>query len=389
MHRINSIWHKIPAGAPGLAALILLVYSSSMFSIAVALILIIMEFSLGRVRNRILKQIEHENTVIKDQLVESESVIQEGQHAIQSLKKIGNSNLPIWAHQIDDCIDISTTEIDQLTQRFSNIVDNLNTIVKSKTSQNNDSGNELSISEIKHRLEKISATLARLVGMGKESQKEITELATFTGQLETMAKDVSSIAEQTNLLALNAAIEAARAGESGRGFAVVADEVRNLANRSGDIASSILSNVTKVNDQFSRMSDKFEIDRKLEDHLINSADKDTHDVIQQYEETRKERDEGAAHLDTLSSEIAEGVEGAIVSMQFQDRVSQILGHVKNNLSELSELVEDPECLDVDNFLEKMAGEYTTTSERKRHSSLTGEDVSDSPQASEDSEVVFF
>ncbi|MBN4079276.1 hypothetical protein JYT26_01410 [Beggiatoa alba] len=297
---------------------------------------------------------------------------------------IGNHNMPIWAHQINDCINISTTAINDLTQRFSGIVNDLHSIVSGKIGND-----ELSIAEIKERLDNISSTLVKLVKMRKESQQEITELASFTEKLDAMARDVGSIAEQTNLLALNAAIEAARAGESGRGFAVVADEVRSLANRSGGIAADIIASVTKVNEQFSHMSDKFSVNSEIEKNLITVAGEHIQAVISQHEETRKERDEGAEHLVQFSSNITLEIENALVSMQFQDRVSQILGHVERNMSDLSEQIEDHQNLDIEVFLEKMAGEYTTTSEREVHKKLTGNKSTENNQESNEGDVVFF
>ncbi|NOX09668.1 MAG: hypothetical protein GXP22_09330 [Gammaproteobacteria bacterium] len=353
-------------------------------AIVVAFVLIVAEVALGYAKNRAYTDLNQENIQIKNQLSELDLERQGHQCSIHSLKTIGDSNMPIWAHQIDDCIQISTSEINELAQRFSGIVGDLQSIVGGGAGHD-----ELSLAEIKNKLDSVSTTLIKLVDMRKASQQEITELTTFTDKLETMARDVGSIAEQTNLLALNAAIEAARAGESGRGFAVVADEVRNLANRSGDIASNIITSVTEVNNQFNRMSHKFTADSELEGGLIRAADESIQTVISQHEDTRKERDEGAEHLAQFSSNITLEIENALVSMQFQDRVSQILGHVQNNMTELSGLIEDHENLDIDVFLSKIAGEYTTTSEREAHRKLTGTDVGMDSQASDEGDVVFF
>ncbi len=384
MESKNKIWHKIPAGLAGLTALILVLAVDSLFALVAAFSLIAAEFALGYAKSSTHAQLRQKHTQTEDHVSELETQVLGYQHPIHSLQMIGNHNMPIWAHQINDCINISTTAINDLTQRFSGIVNDLHSIVSGKIGND-----ELSIAEIKERLDNISSTLVKLVKMRKESQQEITELASFTEKLDAMARDVGSIAEQTNLLALNAAIEAARAGESGRGFAVVADEVRSLANRSGGIAADIIASVTKVNEQFSHMSDKFSVNSEIEKNLITVAGEHIQAVISQHEETRKERDEGAEHLVQFSSNITLEIENALVSMQFQDRVSQILGHVERNMSDLSEQIEDHQNLDIEVFLEKMAGEYTTTSEREVHKKLTGNKSTENNQESNEGDVVFF
>jgi len=384
MNQDNEVWHKIPTGFAGAMALLLVLVVDSPFSMVFAFVLIAIDVGLGFAKYKANDMLRSELTQEQTRSVELEDQLQNSQKLALSLQHIGSTNMPIWAHQLADCISISTEEMDQLSKRFTVIVSDLRSIMVEK-----DEHNELSTLEIKDRLEGVTSSLVKLVKMRKASQDEIEELSSFTGTLEVMARNVGTIADQTNLLALNAAIEAARAGESGRGFSVVADEVRNLAHSSGEISSEIISNVLKVNEKFTDMATKSSSDAKVEGDIIDDAGQHIQVVLSQHEETTRQRDVSTDNLTHLSSNVTAEIEKAMVSLQFQDRVSQILDHVRSNLSALSEKIEDHQNLNIEDFLEKMAREYTTTSEREAHRKVTGIDVGEGQDESDDGEVVFF
>ena len=80
----------------------------------------------------------------------------------------------------------------------------------------------------------------------KEISVAMEETNGAVNKVNEKVDGISGIASQTNLLALNASIEAARAGEQGRGFAVVAEEIGKLAAQSGQTASEIKDEMTKL-----------------------------------------------------------------------------------------------------------------------------------------------
>jgi len=386
MEQQDSFSQKIPSGIASVLALCLVAFSESTLLLILAAVLVTGELALGYIKSAAHQALRSANSDLQEQQLQLNTDLEHRQQEAQSFRQLGTNTMPIWAHQIDDCITTSTGEIDQLVQLFSNIVGDLQTIVNERSSS---SADELSLTQINDKLETVSATLTKLVEMRTTLQQEIHDLSSFTGKLELMARDVGSIAEQTNLLALNAAIEAARAGEMGRGFAVVADEVRNLASRSGEISTNIIANVVSVNQQFQLMEQNADKSTDVERDLIEQASQQITDVAAQHEQTQSERDSGIERLSNLSASITGDIESALVSMQFQDKVSQILDHIRSNLHELSSQIENNQDLDIASLLEKMASEYTTTSEREAHRKLTGTDVSSNTATVDESEVTFF
>jgi len=183
--------------------------------------------------------------------------------------------------------------------------------------------------------------LHRLDGMGEQVNAVV-------GLLE----DVKAIANQTNLLALNAAIEAARAGEAGRGFAVVADEVRKLSGQSnrlsGEIARVVqgsLSTIEGVRTVIHKMASK---DMNMMLTSKQHVDDMTAEIGRLNEFTAVKLEQVGA----LSKQIDEDVNLAVMSLQFEDLVVQLLAHIDKRIDVLevkSRVVDVVPC-------KKMSGE---------------------------------
>lgn len=135
--------------------------------------------------------------------------------------------------------EISAT-IDELNRNSGDIL----TMAK-EMSQESEDGNHLVV-EIKDRASgirsKTEVSKENIMSIMTEKQAQLEAAINESKQVEEITKltgDILEISSQTNLLALNASIEAARAGEAGKGFAVVADEIRVLADNSRETANDI------------------------------------------------------------------------------------------------------------------------------------------------------
>jgi methyl-accepting chemotaxis protein len=89
-----------------------------------------------------------------------------------------------------------------------------------------------SITAIRTQVDQI---VQHMLALGEKSQ-----------QIGGVVDLVSELAEQTNILAINATIEASGAGEWGRRFAVVAEEIRKLADRTAGSAKEIRALIDDV-----------------------------------------------------------------------------------------------------------------------------------------------
>ncbi len=190
--------------------------------------------------------------------------------------------------------------------------------------------------------------------------------------LEGTLKEIDSVASNARLLALNGQIEAARAGKHGAAFAIVATETAKMAVHAVGASKTVRTMINALAKEIGMAS------QELRERALADA-----------EEAAQSRTEVTHALDCMatlhegmqqtilvargnSERLARDISQAVVAMQFQDAVSQRVGHVINTLEEIHETLQsklDPNrtapCSHVEqDWARRMAQQYTMASEHK-------------------------
>ncbi len=217
----------------------------------------------------------------------------------------------------------------------------------------------------------------------KQAQLEqIQHLDSFIEELNTMAGDVAAVAAQTNLLALNASIEAARAGEHGRGFAVVATEVRELSRRSGETGKSIGTKIAAINEAI-RSTCEAAIAAEAQDQSVQLSESAIGKVLEDFRHMAESLASSGQNLQATNAQIQAGVSQALVALQFQDRTSQILSHVRDNIGSATHALHAqaapdsaPVAVDIEALLAQIESSYAMADEYSAHSGKAAGGASD-------------
>jgi len=311
--------------------------------------------------------------------------------------------LPVWKNQIESAVNQSTTAINDLSSQFMSITDNISVAIDITSSGPSDGERfsatnsvQQSSDKIKDDLENLKDTLISISHIENSSLENIKSLSTFMDQLTKMAGEVEALAEQTNLLALNAAIEAARAGDQGRGFAVVADEVRSLANQSKGTGENIRKKIDTIGETVEHILNRAIKSAESEEAMANQAEEIIHEVIVQHKLTTYTLAESDKLLVNMSQQIQQEVANVIVELQFQDRVSQKLRHIEENIDEAKAVIANSQTLDAKGRIEefsqlptKLQSSYTMEEERDAHKKAAGDNSTATNKSNQASEVDLF
>lgn len=293
--------------------------------------------------------------------------------------------IPVWMAQTETARMQTESAVTELSGQFANIVGGLNEtlgMVSSDTAE--DVEGAVNNSEV--QLGVVLSVLQEAAAAKIEMLEKVESLSGYMEELDKMALEVGSLANQTNLLALNAAIEAARAGESGRGFAVVADEVRNLSIQSGATGKRINDGLEQVRNSITDVVKVASDSVERDEVALENSEEVIGNVMRKLYKTLSGLSEREGLLKDKSTEVRNEIEGVLISLQFQDRVSQILQGVLSNQDELKTEIDtfvnlimagdDPNEVDVDTWVENMKRHYTTEEQHLNHAGKATADVAD-------------
>jgi len=299
---------------------------------------------------------------------------------IDGLDSLCKRVLPIWSSHVEMARVHTEESIADLAQRFDALSKRLDAAVAA--SQNTMEGDHAShggivdlLKDSQMELGTITQALSTSLEDKGKLLSSIEDLSGFTEQLSKMAWEVSSIASQTNLLALNAAIQAARAGEAGHGFSVVADEVRKLSRSSGEVGRKITETIASVNDAIETtlaISRKFS---RQDQQTLDHAEYIIAAVLKHFTQAAAGLSDSAERLRNENNAINHEIADVFVDLQFQDRVSQILSLVCDDLNKLEQhldaLKDEPiggesRSVNAEQWLEELSMTYTMEEQLAAH-----------------------
>lgn len=298
-------------------------------------------------------------------------------HVAGQFEALCGGILPVWSRHLKTVRVQTEDAINALAARFAGISEKLGTAVRASReaagdSANGDEGGSIvtMLAASRTELDAILVTLrGALAGKG-HMLDEVARLASFANELRGMAEDVGKIAGQTNLLALNAAIEAARAGEAGRGFAVVADAVRELSTQSGATGKRIGATITAVTAAIDTTLLAARQTARVDEQSMHDADAAVATILERFRMATAGLGASAEILQHESTGIRNEVTDVLVSLQFQDRVSQMLGHIEQDMQKLeAQTATGAGLLDANAWLDELARSYTTEEQRVVHGGM--------------------
>lgn len=310
------------------------------------------------------------------------------------LDRIHRQAISILSGQIESARVQTEDAIVALATRFSGIANKLESAVEASQNAAGEltggtQGSVLTmLDQSRIELTVVTDTLKSVQQSRDVMLTDILGLMKYTGEMRDMAADVAAIAMQIKLLALNAAVEAARAGVSAKGFTVVADEVRKLSTLSNDAGKKMAAKVGAINAAISTVSGSAKRSAEQDAQSVLQCESAIQNVLSRFQDSTSRLSDSADILRRESGGIRDEVSDVLISLQFQDRVSQILSHVRASLEDLHVSVAQqlhqgkgaPQ--DIQQWLDKMAQSYSTEEQRRVHDEVQRNSGSDS-------DVVYF
>ena len=303
-------------------------------------------------------------------------------HTTLGLNELCETAFPVWSKQINSTTEMLEMEITEISLAISAMAEEITTamtlcadVVAEIVDRTEDRRDGL---DVREKMQAVADALQTTVETRGTLLDDVKMLGPLTSGLETMANDVMEISTQTKLLALNATIEAARAGEAGQGFGVVASEVRSLAMRSAEIAEAMVNSSEDIQEKIRHTQMSADETAEVEGKLVETSNQHMSSILDVHDTTMRNLLTALSQIQSIDMKYKQSVSDAIIALQFQDRVGQILHNVSQScdggLAVLVESIENnTRAIDFEPWLQQMHARFTTAEERQNLRTFMGDD----------------
>lgn len=173
--------------------------------------------------------------------------------------------------------------------------------------------------------------------LGSASDR-LSEMESRLDGVETVLLGIEEIAARSRLMALNGQIEAGRLGASGAAFAVVASETKQLSQHAADTSSRAQGLLSELSADITTTTHDLRAQSKTAASRRMHSKQETESILTYIEDHHSKTMKVLTDTGSISRELQTSISHAVMSLQFQDRVSQRMEHVINSLRLICERV---------------------------------------------------
>lgn len=282
--------------------------------------------------------------------------------------------LPVWRRNIDSARLHAEQSISALAESFGGIAGELDRALSDGGSPLRMDSRSMTQLLDTHRpeMDTLLASTQRIAALKNALADGLGDLSEPLSAMARLSKEVQTISRATHLLALNASVEAQRvgaAGASGHGFAVVAQEVRALADQSRQAGAALDKHLAYLRDRVADLQQRGQRMDTGEDELQLQAEQAARDVVGALLRSIDEVTRSQRSLHDTGVQVQREVEQILVNLQSQDRMSQMLVSVTDDMTRMQSWLEghaDEAAAAPSQWLERLEASYTMEDMRSSH-----------------------
>jgi methyl-accepting chemotaxis protein len=191
-------------------------------------------------------------------------------------------------------------------------------------------------------------TMVRLMRMSAEAGELAMQTAERVQQMDRASREINEallkledIAMSNKILALNARIEGARSAEQGAGFSAVAVELAAQTDKSQQVTGQVSDLVSHLRSLAATTYTELQQMQAEGDRKIQQCREEVDTTLQALQGAHGQMKEMLTLLTDEGELLSRDIGAAVRGLQFQDRVSQRIAHVVQDLEALQAHLEDP------------------------------------------------
>ncbi|MEZ6116000.1 MAG: methyl-accepting chemotaxis protein [Pirellulaceae bacterium] len=199
-------------------------------------------------------------------------------------------------------------------------------VERAATSFDNPTG-DTPIDLVRSAMEEMLVNVRTSANFSFAISKQILAVEGKLTAIEQCLNNVEKVADQAKLVALNGQIEANRLGDAGVAFGVVAQETKTLAGNAGNTSESIREMVADLGAALRETSAGLQNQNEQDSKIIAESEQTVSELLDSLAASHNHMSESLSEMSSISAQLGQDIGQAVMSLQFQDRVSQRIAHV--------------------------------------------------------------